>query len=402
MKKLSTSVRNILIGLLVVLILLLLFIRQEPFAYIWLMDDGQYLNNDTLIKLCPDGTRLVEIQFGQSGAIGVDPNNGYLWAPELNDLGDVNKDQLVKYDMAGNLLARYQDYRTTKIAVDPNDGGIWVGLGNENRLVKLNPQGEIVLEAVGVQTPRSIAVNPTDGSLWVADNDPNRHLIHFNAQGEQIFSTPTDGFFSNTPHQVAVDPVTGNVWYAGSFVKKVILRSASGKLLAETGGFDRPVAIAVDPVDSSAWVADFSLDSPGGVVKLDANGNLLFRKVLDTPPRSIGFNTVDETVWVGLEGALVVLSRDGEIRHIYPGYAKPFSYAFLSVKNTLPAKVEFIKSCLLGTGEDQPRKVMKDTPEVIPNPPVQITPSPLLDSLPSTIQPTSSVLQATPGAGGTP
>ena len=378
--------------ILVILIGLFLVLLRAPFSYIWVMDQGKNLNEDFVIKMCPDGTRLVEIQFGSTDAIGADPNTGNIWTTELMDKGDVNRDQVVKIDQDGNILDRYPGYRTYIFAVDPRDGSVWVGLVNENLVVKLNPEGELVLEVAGFQAPRSIAVNPEDGSIWVADNGRNNHLVHLSAEGVELFRTQTGGFFSASPHQVAVDPHSGNVWYAGSFDESVYLRSAEGEMLAEIGGFDSPVAISVSPRDGSSWVADYSRDQSGAVVKLDSSGNVLLKEVLDKPPRSIGFNAFDETVWVGIDGAAVKLSSEGKIIQYLSGFTLPYSFAFVEIY-TLPAKLDYLSTCILKTRGGFPVTKLKDqavdaetqttlivvTPSPVPTPTPTPTPSPTPD-----------------------
>ena len=347
--------------LLALVAILLLYLNTIPFSYIWIMDQGKNLNEDYVIKMCPDGTRLAIIQFGSTDAIGVDPNTGIIWTTELKDKGNVNRDQVVRIDPNGNILNRYPGYRTYVFAVDPNDGSVWVGLGNENMVVKLDPEGEPILEVGGFQAPRSIAVNPIDSSVWIADNGRNDQLVHLSSEGVELFKTPTDGFFSASPHQVTVDPRSGNVWYSGSFIGSVFLRSAEGELLAEINGFDSPVAISVNPKDSSAWVADYSRDLSGAVVKLDSNGTVLRKEVLENPPRSIAVNPFDETVWVGIEGAVVILSPEGKSIENIPGFKLPHSFAFVEIPNTLLAKVDFLKTCMFGTQADQLTRYLKDT-----------------------------------------
>jgi DNA-binding beta-propeller fold protein YncE len=384
--------RLILFAALAVLLALsfLLFLRFMPASYAWVMDRGERLNEDYLVKMCPNGVKLIMIQFGQSGAIGADPNTGNIWAPELNDRGYINENQILKYDAEGNLLARYQGYRSSVIAVDPNDGSVWVGLVNENQVVRLDSEGEPILVLSGFQAPRSIAVDQSDNSIWVADDGRNDKLVHLSVEGADLFRTPTEGFFSDCPHQIAVDPHTRNVWYSGSFIESVFLLSNDGELLAEISGFDSPVAIAVSPHDSSAWVADFSIDQTGAVVKLDSSGQLLLRKVLEKPPRSIAVDPFGKTVWVGIEGALVILSPQGDISETFSDFNMPYSFAFVEIPNTFSAKVDYLRSCFLRVLEDRPITFLKDTPTISAITPVMVSASPMPSCTLTIIPPPSS------------
>ncbi len=324
-------------------IILLFFIRKIPVAYIWVMDAGEKINETHLIKMCPNGTKIVEIQFGQSGAIGIDPQHNSIWAPELNDNKRVNFDQVVKINSDGNVIKRFQGYRTSVIGVDPNDGSVWVGLPNEHQLVKLDSNGNLILKVNGFPGSASIAVDPRDGSVWVADHS-SKSLTHLRTDGVELSRIETMHFFSDAPHQVAVDTLNGGIWYTGAF-GSVYKLSPYGQLLVGMSGFDRPISISISQSDGSVWVADYSVNKSGGVVKLNANGNQVLKIILDYPPRLIGINPVDETIWAGINGAMIKLSSDGEILEIVTGFTKPYSIAFVEVRDGIATKLKFISTC---------------------------------------------------------
>lgn len=323
--------------------ILLFFIRKIPVAYIWVMDAGEEINETHLIKMCPNGTKIVEVQFGQSGAIGIDPQHNSIWAPELNDKKWVNFNQVVKVDSDGNIIKRFQGYRTSVIGVDPNDGSVWVGLPNEQQLVKIDSNGNPILKVNGFPGPASIAVDPRDSSIWVADYS-SKSLTHLRTDGVELSRTESMYFFSNASHQVAVDTLNDGVWYTGGF-GSVYKLSPYGQLLIDVSGLDRPISISISQNDGSVWVADYSVSKSGGVVKLNANGNQVLRIILDYPPRLIGINPVDETIWAGINGAMIKLSKDGEILEIVTGFTKPQSIAFAKVEDKIVTKLKFISTC---------------------------------------------------------
>ena len=116
------------------------------------MDRGEILDKTFLVKTCPNGTRLLQVRFGQSGAIGIDPHTGVIWVPELNDSEGVNQNQIVRVAEDGTILTRLGGFRTTTLAVDPRDGSVWIGLPDQAQLVKLNSNGEVLLTVPGFST----------------------------------------------------------------------------------------------------------------------------------------------------------------------------------------------------------------------------------------------------------
>lgn len=326
------------------IVLLGIWLAWLPISYIWVVDRGEALDQTYLVKLCPNGSQVFRVRFGQSGAIGVDPRDGSAWAPELNDAAGVNFDQVVHVGADGRILQRVGGMRALVLAVDPRDGSPWVALPNEARIVKLDPAGAPLLSVPGSDGPASMAVDPRDGSLWVA-HYRSGILAHLSPQGETLLAITTPGFFSDAPHQVAVDPRTGEVWHTGAGDGSLSKRSASGELLARAAGFDRPVSVAVDPSDGSAWVADFSLENPGALVKIGTNGERILTLVLGSPPRLVGLNPADRSLWVGVDGALVKLSAKGKIRKTLTGYTRPVSIAFHPNPPGFQARLDFLRAC---------------------------------------------------------
>jgi DNA-binding beta-propeller fold protein YncE len=324
--------------------IVLLFLIRTPASYIWVMDAGMLLNETHLVKMCPNGTRIIQVQFGQSGAIGVDPRSGSIWAPELNDMERANFDQVVNVDADGNIINRYQGYRTGVIAVDPNDGSVWVGLPNERQIMRLDSNGKRILQMAGFPAPASIAVDPRDSSVWIADST-SKTVVHLTANGVELSRTKTTGFFSDAPHQIAVDPRNGDVWYTGFHTGNVYKLSSGGHLLAKIGSFDRPVSVSVNPSDGSVWVADYSVEKSGEVVKLDSDGRTILRVILDNPPHIVGVNPFDGTVWVGIDGAMLKLSDEGKTLKTVAGFTSPHSIAFVESADDLVARLRFARIC---------------------------------------------------------
>lgn len=276
---------------------------------VWVMNTGSRVGEFHLIKLTIDGQEQWRTQFGQSLAIGVDPRDGSVWAPELG-ADQRNKNQLVKLDFDGIAVRRVQGYRTGTVGVNANDGSVWVGLPNENQVAKLDADGLELFRVPGIDAPASIAVDSNDNSVWIAARG-NRSVVKLDSGGTVLFRRTTPGFYSNAPQQLGIDPRDGSAWHAG--FGDVFKLSARGAVLAQVGGFDRPTSVAIDARDGSVWVTDYSVTSSGAMVKLDQDGNKLLRKDLGSPPHVAAVNPQDGSVWVSIDNALIILSSDGEV-----------------------------------------------------------------------------------------
>jgi DNA-binding beta-propeller fold protein YncE len=292
--------------------------------------------------MCPNGTRLLQVRFGQSGAIGIDPRTGVVWAPEMNDSEGVNEDQIVRVAQEGTILTRLQGYRTETLAVDPRDGSVWTALPNQGQLVKLNSNGEVLLGVPGFSTTGSITVDPRDGDIWVAEYHPAR-LVHVSYDGVVLFEIATATFYSNLPHQIAVDPRDGSLWFVGD--QAVYKLNALGQSLIRVEGFLEPVAVAVDPADGSVWVASYESAMSGQVARLSAGGEFLVKIPLEERAHLVGVNPFDGTIWVGLDRAMLRLSKAGKILSKQFGYTAPISIAFYQPANGWRTKM----TCLIQT-----------------------------------------------------
>jgi len=183
----------VLIFALCFLSVVMLYSIGRPASYIWVMDVGDLKNEFYLVKMCPTGKQLLRIQFGQSEAIGIDPRENIVWAPEIGDVDDIHYNQVVKVDRLGNVIDRFQGYGSPVLAVDPNDGSVWVSswsaVESEGLLTKIAPNGKLIRKVGGFNTLYSIALDPRDGSIWAADGG-SRTLTHISASGEKLFEMP--------------------------------------------------------------------------------------------------------------------------------------------------------------------------------------------------------------------
>lgn len=325
--------------------LALLYIFGEPASYVWVMDWDSPSNIGHVIKMCPNGHRLLQVQLGVTGGIGIDPRDGTIWAPKFYEQGTV-LDQVVKIGADGTILNRYSGYRAgTVAAMDPKDGGAWfiVWIADTGHLVKFNSQGKPIANIGNFEYPypSSMAINPLDDSIWVADgsNTDRGALIHLDSNGLKLFSIETNGYFPSWAPQVAVDPIDGDVWYEDLHSEFYKL-SADGQLLVKVKGLTHPTSLTVNPTDGTVWIADANSDySSGALVKLNSQGEIIRRVILQSRPFLVEINPYDESVWVGTWSKMIKLSADGKILRQVNGFKTPQSIAFAPTSSDFMTKL---------------------------------------------------------------
>jgi DNA-binding beta-propeller fold protein YncE len=92
---------------------------------------------------------------------------------------------------------------------------------------------------------------------WVADLG-RRTLLELTADGRHV-AFETGGFIG--PTQVAVDPRSSFVWISDTFDGRVVIYDPARDARVSIPVLAEPVALALDPVDGSAWVCDQAGDS---------------------------------------------------------------------------------------------------------------------------------------------
>lgn len=150
----------------------------------------------------------------------------------------------------------------------------------------------------------------TPGPLrpWCADL-ARRTLTQVTPDGRHALAE-TGGFFG--PTHVAADPATGAVWLSDTYDGQVVILDPLNGRTNIRGGPAEPVAIALDPIDRSAWICDQGRDAvfhytsrgiPGSPAQLT---NLL-------TPIGVACDPVSGAVWVCEKGGNRVrrFARDG-------------------------------------------------------------------------------------------
>lgn len=221
----------------------------------------------------PDGRKV-----GSTAGITVDRDGASVWAFERcggnNCIGSTVA-PVLKFDASGKLAASFganMFVRPHGIHVD-RDGNVWVTDQEGHQVVKMTPQGQVLMTlgkkgAPGegpdrFNAPSAVYVVP-DGSIFIGDGhggNTNARMLKFTKEGKFVKTWGKRGTGPGdfeTPHGIAMDS-QGRLFIADRGNNRVQIFDQDGKFLAEWKQFGRPSGIFIDRNDV-LYVADHQSD----------------------------------------------------------------------------------------------------------------------------------------------
>jgi DNA-binding beta-propeller fold protein YncE len=169
------------------------------------------------------------------------------------------------------------------------DFGLLNGVDHYYRLYFVFDRGRGGSYASDVATPGPV-------TPWIAD-DGVPALERLTADGRHVAGRVA-GAVTSSATDVDVDFATGAVWTCDRGQGVVtIYQPAKSQVPVAVSGFSDPVAVAVDPLNHSAWVGD---NADHDVFHLDANGKFIPAETVSSVdgPIGIAVDPVDESVWI--------------------------------------------------------------------------------------------------------
>jgi DNA-binding beta-propeller fold protein YncE len=183
------------------------------------------------------------------------------------------------------------DYSVLSGVLDPttdvfSDFGLVNGVRHEYRLYFVFEDGLGTDPAEDFATP-----GPT--RPWVVELSGSS-LLRLSADGRRVASR-TGGF--GGPSHVAADPESGLVWISDTFGGRVRIHEPGLGTYIDVTAIENPIALAVNPVDHTAWICDDGADrvwhvGPDGAPAAPGDIDL----VVD--PLGVALDPVNFHVWV--------------------------------------------------------------------------------------------------------
>jgi DNA-binding beta-propeller fold protein YncE len=209
---------------------------------IWVADRdlGQVV---VLDQLGSEITRI--IGFQRPTSVSVCSANGSAWVADPQ-AGRVY--HIVPPYYAVNAIRLPGGQNVNLVAGNQADGSCWAyseDPSGKGMLTKLNANGAIMFTITGIQTPLSMQVSfiSDDSTLWVADSGNNR-ILKLDANGNIVL------YFYDyySPSDVAVDQSDGSCWVAVMGLNKLLCFSATGDALLSVDTVTSPLQVAAVPV----------------------------------------------------------------------------------------------------------------------------------------------------------
>jgi DNA-binding beta-propeller fold protein YncE len=288
--------------------------------------------DDRILLLSPTGSELVTLTnlFGESrfrfvtgaNVLAVDSSDGALW------VADTNNDRVLKIDPNGTPLFSRTHVSPMAAWVDPRDRGVWISEANgpaARDLVKLSLTGEELVRLAGFSTHvPSIAGDPLRGTLWVADNEANEVVLLSGTDTELsgydasaaagAHHTRIVGFAE--PQSVAVSPYddthgSGNVWVANRHPGQAVKLTPAGvELLRATPAVGyQTYDLAVNAADGSVWV--LSEPTINTATNFSAEGAWLRSITLDANTSQLSLDAEHELIWFTARTQAAAFGFDG-------------------------------------------------------------------------------------------
>jgi DNA-binding beta-propeller fold protein YncE len=240
-------------------------------------------------------------------------------------VADKMNDRIVKLDSEGNITDICSVVvRPTDVSLFPGVNALWVADYSKDKVLKLDLDLEIIAgtDEGLLNDPITVAVTG-DGDCWTADR-VNHAFVRLDSEAEELGRVTVAG----PTRCVAWDEANGYCWCADE----------SGNLYAFDGGFTGngdetdavvtvtglgvPRGLAVDPSGERVWYSD---NAGGRVLCLAPDGGVSFTVTDLRDPQGLSLDS-DGDCWVAVRGdgsVLLLDSADGSVLEDFDGLSAP-------------------------------------------------------------------------------
>jgi DNA-binding beta-propeller fold protein YncE len=124
--------------------------------------------------------------------------------------------------------------------------------------------------------PTAIVADVGGGVVWISDSFGGQVIVYTPSTGDHVLITAVE-----TPSALAIDPLDGTAWVCDESLNEMLHFNPNGSVASPQvlGGLQQPEGVAIDPTDRSLWVAErfgnrvrhySALGSPLGAATLGA------------------------------------------------------------------------------------------------------------------------------------
>jgi len=143
-----------------------------------------------------EGDSLIISGFSGPYGLSLDASDHGIW------VADKNNDQVVKLAQDGTRLLTQQGYDAPiSVCSDFVTKGFWVADSTNDRVIKTKADGEPIHWLYGFDYPSDVKVNPNDSTVWVADRYHDQ-VVKLSNDGTELLRL--SGF--NDPCSISIDP----------------------------------------------------------------------------------------------------------------------------------------------------------------------------------------------------
>ncbi len=245
-------------------------------------------------------------------------------------IADKMNDRIVKLNGEGEIIVTSVSVtRPTDLSLYPGINYLWAADYSGDRVVSLNLDLVLVDETEEGLLNDPITVSVTeDGECWVADR-VNHAFVRLNSDADELGRATVE---TATRH-VAYDRRNGYCWCADedgtlfAFDAGLTGNKTAADALVTVTGLGVIRGLTVDPTGDHIWVSDMVGNR---VLCLDSNGGVIFTATDLNDPWGLSLDS-DGNCWVaqrGGGGAVLLLStEDGSVLEIYEGLNGPVDVA---------------------------------------------------------------------------
>jgi PKD repeat protein len=282
------------------------------------------LNRDQIVD-----SQDLELLRGFFGRLGI---SMAIWITDSSGSGT----RILKLSRSGKTVFRCGDFSSPRrMAGNLADGTMWVADPGSDKVAQLSPSlGNTLktfrgVDAYDLALEQADQIEPSEDSfIWVADYSGNCvHRIsmaapdNYNIDSDTGFHTTISGF--NRPVAIEIDPSTSTIWVSDSLNGRIVRidHAVTGNYSISTdkgfhtilGGFELPRDLWVNPADGNPWIIDYTA---GKIKRVDRAGAAVLTSLTGfSTPEDITGNPVDGSIWIADTGnnRVVRLGSDGTV-----------------------------------------------------------------------------------------